>query len=221
MSKDLDNMFKPFSFPVTDAVKLGSYKVVEREKLSTIVTVSPEDEDPLLDGIILRGYETKFNGKPNENYEVYEKTCLDAFLEKYYTKNRLNMPLTIQHKSDLLSLAGRVLVCEVNSVGFYFVCYIPKTYKYYTEVLALLKEGILQGLSKEGWCTKGHWVYKKDGDWDYYVIEEMELTAMSLVTTPANGVRLEKLQEITNALKVIKPEPEASPETRDTDELFT
>lgn len=198
MYKDID---KPIR--LTDVVKLGSYDEVEGLDLVSI-TKNDADKGTKLDGLILRGYETKFSNGTNENGERYTKECLDAFIEKYYIKNKLNMPLTIQHRDDLMHIAGRVLTLEVNSVGFYFVCYIPKSHPEYERIKMLVKEGVLQGLSKEGWCTKGKCFFTKEGDFDYYEVQEIEMTAVSLVTTPANGQRLEKAQEVRNALTFIK-----------------
>lgn len=189
--------------PLVNVVKLGSYEEVDAADLSTI-TRNDTDKGVKLDGMIIRGYETKFADGTNENGERYSKECLDKFFEQYYVKHKLNMPFTIQHHTDLQHLCGRVLTVEVNSVGFYFVCYIPRSYPEYERVKTLIKEGVLQGLSKEGWCTKGKCYWTKDGNFDYYLIEEMEMLGMSLVTTPANGNPLEKAQEVKNALTIIK-----------------
>lgn len=212
----MENLFKEIVKPVklANVVKLGSYDEVDSLDLATI-TRNDADKGTKLDGMIIRGYETKFADGTNENYERYSKECLDKFFEEYYTKNKLNMPLTIQHCDDLMHLCGRVLTVEVNSVGFYFVCYIPRTYPEYERVKALVKEGILQGLSKEGWCTKGKCYYTKEGEFDYYLVEEIRMTAMSLVTTPANGNPLEKAQEVKNALRVIKTDANEPAEDAD------
>ena len=194
----MNELFKEVNerLPLVNAVKLGDYKEVEELPLDTI-TRAPEDKDTKLNGMLIYGYETKFAAGTNENGERYSKDCLDKFLERYYKKNKLNMPLTIQHYSNLEHLAGRVLIIEVNSVGFYFVCYIPKTYRHYEEVKNLVKEGVLQGLSKEGY-------------FDYYQVEEMEILAVSLVTTPANGNPLEKAKEIKNTTQFIKRQDTAA-----------
>lgn len=198
----MEQLFKKIDKPVllTDVVVLGSYEEVDSLDLASI-TKNDADKGSRLDGMIIRGYETKFEDGTNENGERYSKKCLDDFMERYYAKHHLNMPLTIQHRSDIQHLAGRVLALEVNSVGFYFVCYVPKTYRYYEDVKNLVKEGVLQGLSKEGWATDGSCFYKKDGSFDYFIVEQMEMTAVSLVTTPANGNALEKAQEVRNELR--------------------
>mgnify|MGYP003292514508 CR=1 FL=1 len=201
----MDKLFKQINerLPLMDAVKIGKYEELDNLSLETI-TKDPSDKDTILNGLLIYGYETKFADGTNTNGERYTKDCLDKFFAEYYGKNKLNMPFTIQHYNDLQNLAGRVLICEVNSVGFYFVCYVPRTYAHYEEVKNLIKEGILQGLSKEGWSTKGKCYYTKEGEFDYYLVEEMEMTAMSLVATPANGNPIEKAKEIKNTTRYNK-----------------
>ena len=157
---------------IQDTVKIGSYEEVDNVELSTI-TKNAADKKPL-SGLILRGYETKFNGKPNENYEVYAPDALNAFVEEYFVKGGFNMPVDVEHEQGLMSLAGRVLVLEVNTVGYYFVVYVPKTYRYYQDVKHLLEEGILQGFSKYGYSTKWRSIFDKEGNFSHELIEEMK-----------------------------------------------
>lgn len=211
----MDELFKieevSQRLPLVNVTKLGDYKQVDDLDLETI-TRNPDDKGKKLNGLLLYGYETKFAAGTNENGERYSKDALDKFLDQYYKKNKLNMPLTIQHRGDLEHLAGRVLIVEVNSVGFYFVSYIPKTYRHYAEVRALIEEGVLQGFSKEGWSTKGK-IYRdyKTGEFLYYLVEEMEMLALSLVTTPANGNPIEKAREIKNTTMLVKRQDNDNP----------
>ena len=183
---------------IQDTVKIGSYEEVDNVELSTI-TKNAADKKPL-SGLILRGYETKFNSKPNENYEVYAPDALNAFVDEYFVKGGFNMPVDIEHEQGLMSLAGRVLVLEVNTVGYYFVVYVPKTYRYYQDVKHLLEEGILQGFSKYGYSTKWRSVFDKEGNFSHELIEEMKITRLSIVSTPANIVSFEQIQETKNEL---------------------
>ena len=184
----MDELFKQVNerLPLVDVVKIGKYEEVEDYDLVTI-TKSEEDKNQKLNGLLIYGYETKFADGTNENGERFSKDALDKFLESYYVKRKLNMPLTCMHGYKREDQIGRVLIVEVNSVGFYFVCYIPKGIEGYDDIKLKIQEGILQGLSKEGWSTKGKMFYTKDGSFDYYLVEEMEILAVSLVTTPANG----------------------------------
>lgn len=190
---------------IKDTAKLGSYDEVEGVELSTITKKTKDKE--ILSGLIVRGYETKF-GTTNQNRERFESGCLDNFIDAYFLKNEYNMPVTLQHRDDLDHLAGRVLVLEVNSVGFYFVVYIPRTIERYEQIKNLLKEGILQGFSKEGWATDYDFVYKDDGSFDYMKVKEMSIFKVSLVASPANDSTFEKIQEIKNSFVFKKQKQE-------------
>lgn len=181
---------------IHNAVALGSWEEVDNLPLSTIT--KNDSDTAKLDGLIIKGYETKFSNT-NENGERYEKECLDEFIQTYFVDNKLNMPVDVQHRSDIDHLCGRVLIVETNSVGFYFVAYVPKTYCKYEELKNLIKEGIIQGFSKEGWATDYDFIYKKDGTFDYMLIKKMRILSVSLVSTPANANAFEKAQEIKNA----------------------
>lgn len=178
---------------ITDAVPLGSWEEVDNLPLSAI-TKNDKDTDKL-NGLVIRGYEMKWGGK-NENQEVYEKGAFDDFIQSYFVDGGLNMPVDIQHQQDLDHLAGRVLLIEVNSVGFYFVAYIPRTYTHYEQVKNLIKEGILQGFSKMGWATDYNFIYNAEGYYDHTRIKKMDVTSVSLVATPANRLPFEKIGEI-------------------------
>ena len=207
----MDELFKECNerLPLVDVVKIGDYKEVEDYDLVTI-TKNEEDKNKKLNGLLIYGYETKFADGTNENGERFSKDALDKFLESYYVKRKLNMPLTCMHGYRREDQIGRVLIIEVNLVGFYFVCYIPKGIDGYDDIKLKIQEGILQGLSKEGWSTKGK-IFRdpKTGDFSYYLVEEMEMLGVSLVTTPANGNPLEKAKEIKNGLQFIKRQDNA------------
>jgi len=201
---------------IRDTTKINDYKEVDKVELSTITKNDGDKE--ILSGLLLYGYEMKF-GKKNENMEVYAPNSLTNYIEKYFVTNKLNIPVTIQHRDDLQHLAGRVLVVEVNGVGFYFVVYVPKTFVNYQILLDNIKEGILQGFSKEGWATDYEYFYKQDGEFDYMLIKEMTFYCLSIVATPANSLAFEKIAttkiENTTAL-IVEPKKELTIE----DEIF-
>lgn len=191
---------------LTDAVLIGSYEEVDGLELSTITKNNADNAK--LNGLIIKGYETKFNNGTNTNRERYTKECLDNFVNDYFVANKLNMPVTLCHSSNFDYLVGRVLTLEVNSVGFYFVAYIPKAHAKYNDILVALKEGLLQGFSKEGWATDWESHYDdKSGAWLYDTITEMRITAVSLVATPANAQAFEKMQSVENGLEFIHEKP--------------
>ena len=177
---------------IQDTTLIGNWEEVQGVELSTIT--KRDTDTQRLDGLIVRGYETKF-GKTNENGERYEAGCLDDFIQSYFIDNNLNMVVDLQHGYDIDSQVGRVIYLETNSVGFYFVAYIPRSVARYEQVKNLLKEGILQGFSKCGWASEYEWKYTADGDVDYMLIRKMDIVSVSLVTSPANAVAFEGFGE--------------------------
>lgn len=187
---------------IRNAVKIGDWEEVKAIPVSTI-TKRDNDTD-LLDGLIIKGYEMEWD-KTNENYERYERTAFDKFLQEYYTDRGFNLPVDIEHDGSPEWLAGRIIYAEINSRGFYYVAYVPRSYAHYDIVLNLLKEDILQGFSKMGYATDWDRIYdQKTGEFLYDIIREFKLLRMSLVTTPANGIPFELLQEAKQNALVFK-----------------
>ena len=175
---------------ISDTTLIGDWDEVTDYELSKI---TKRDKDTQrLNGLVIKGYETKF-GKVNENGERYEPGCLDKFVQSYFVDNGLNMVVDLQHSWDVDDQVGRVVYLEVNSVGFYFVAYIPRSVPKYQLVKTLLEEGILQGFSKSGFATDWDWE-DKDGE-DVFVVKEMNILSVSLVTCPANPIGFESIGE--------------------------
>ena len=182
-------------FPLLcNAVTIGNWEDVKGIPTSQL---TKRDEDTaLLDGLIIRGYEMEWD-KTNENYERYAKDAFDKFIQDYFIDRGFNLVVDIEHAGfDPQWLAGRVIYAEINSRGMYYIVYIPRTYVHFDMVRDLLQEGILQGFSKMGYATDWEYKWTQDGDFDYELIKEFKLLAMSLVSAPANGMQFEKLQEV-------------------------
>lgn len=182
-------------FPLLcNAVTIGNWEEVKGIPTSQL---TKRDEDTaLLDGLIIRGYEMEWD-KTNENYERYAKDAFDKFIQDYFIDRGFNLVVDIEHAGfDPQWLAGRVIYAEINSRGMYYIVYIPRTYVNFDMVKNLLQEGILQGFSKMGYATDWEYKWTQDGDFDYELIKEFKLLAMSLVSAPANGMQFEKLQEV-------------------------
>ena len=176
---------------IQDTTLIGNWDEVQDYELSKIT--KKDTDTQRLNGLIIKGYETKF-GKVNENGERYEPGCLDAFIKSYFIDNGLNMVVDLQHGWDIDAQIGRVVYLETNTVGFYFVAYIPRTMPRYEQVRNMLAEGILQGFSKCGWATDWEWVTEKDGS-ETFVVKEMSILSVSLVTSPANPIPFESVGE--------------------------
>ena len=187
---------------IRNAVKIGDWEEVKSIPVSTIT--KRDTDTALLNGLIIKGYEMEWD-KTNGNYERYEKTAFDKFIQEYFVDRGFNLPVDIQHYDWIEALAGRVIYAEINTRGFYYVVYIPRTYVHYEIVLNLLREGILQGFSKMGYATDWKWVWDEEtGDFDYELIKEFKLLSVSLVTTPANAIPFERLQETKQNALVFK-----------------
>lgn len=183
---------------IQDTTLIGDWQEVTDYELSKIT--KKDTDTQRLNGIIIKGYETKFS-RVNENGERYEPGCLDAFIQSYFIDNGLNMVVDVQHGCGIDDQVGRVVYLETNTVGFYFVAYIPKTVRRYEQIRSLLAEGILQGFSKCGWATDYDWEYERDGS-ETFVVKEMSILSVSLVTSPANAIAFESVGEtIENRLE--------------------
>lgn len=185
---------------IRETVLLGDWEEVPGVDAQTI---KPELSPEKLDGLIIKGYEMKF-GKTNENGEQYDVTAFDEFIKRYFVDGKMNMPMDVNHQGwqDWRSYCGRVLYIEVNSVGFYFAAYVPRTYPEYDRILWALKNGIIQGFSKEGFVGYDDYdlVWNADGTFDHEQIHKMSVVSVSLVCTPANGLPFEQMKETRNAL---------------------
>ena len=185
---------------IRETVLLGDWKEVQGVEAQTI---KPELSPEKLDGLIIKGYEMKF-GKTNENGERYDQTAFDDFIKRYFVDGRMNMPTDINHEGlqNWHAYCGRVLYIEVNSVGFYFAVYVPRTYPEYDRVLWALRAGIIQGFSKEGFVDFNDYdvIWNADGSFDHEQIHKMSVISVSLVCTPANGLPFEQMKETKNAL---------------------
>lgn len=186
---------------VSDGVLIGSWEEVAGVKMETVTKKS--GDDAVLDGLIIKGYETKF-GVTNENGERYAPNCLDKFVQEYFVDHKLNMVLDVQHGLGVDDQIGRVVYLEVNTVGFYFVAYVPRSVPRYEQIKALLKEGILQGFSKCGWASEYEYHYKENGEFDFIEYKEFRLMSVSLVTMPANPIPFEAVGEtVRNELSFV------------------
>jgi len=206
-------------YEVKDTTKINNFKEVDKLELSAIT--KNEGDKEILSGLILFGYEMKF-GKKNENGEMFDPHCLDDYMENYFVKNKLNVPVTLLHEGNFDHLVGRVLVVETSGSGFYFVVYIPKTEFLYQRILDKIKEGILQGFSKEGWADDYEVFYEKDGAFSHILIKKLIFASLSIVSTPANRLRFDKIKEtvdIQNSTQFVKKEIEPEPETISGNEL--
>ncbi len=195
-----DNVQKQ-SHIVRDTVLIGSWE--DTQKIPTETLRKWTNDPDKLNGLIIKGYEMKWN-ETNQNRERYDDTAFEEFIQSYFVDKGFNMPVDINHEGfrNWLAYCGKVLYIETNTVGFYFVVYVPRTYPYYDRLVWCLENGIIQGFSKEGYVDWEDYdpVYNEDGTFAYDQIHKIRVVSVSLVATPANGVPFEQLRVTTNAL---------------------
>ena len=199
-TKKSDNLKKQ-SHIVRDTVLIGSWE--DTQKIPTETLRKWTNEPDKLNGLILKGYEMKWN-ETNQNRERYDATAFEEFIQSYFVDKGFNMPVDINHEGyqNWETYCGRVLYIETNTVGFYFVVYIPRTYPDYDRLLWALENGIIQGFSKEGYVDWEDYdpIFNEDGSFAYEQIHKIRVVSVSLVATPANGVPFEQMRMTQNAL---------------------
>lgn len=195
-----DNLQKQ-AHVVRDTVLIGSWE--DTQKIPTETLRKWTNEPDKLDGLIIKGYEMKWN-ETNENLERYDDTAFADFIQSYFVDKGLNMPVDINHEGlrNWLAYCGRVLYIETNTVGFYFVIHVPRTYPEYNRLVWALQNGIIQGFSKEGYVdwNDSDYVFNEDGSFAYEQIHKIRVLSVSLVAIPANGIPFEQMRVTTNSL---------------------
>lgn len=120
--------------------------------------------------------------KANYNGEVYLKDSYDEFIKDYYADHQLNMPLTVQHGQRVEDIIGKILSLDKTEEGLVVKAQILDGLPNTETVKTLVKAGVLQGLSDEGYATDYDY---KDNAW---TIKSAAILAISLVATPAEAV---------------------------------
>ena len=136
-------------------------------------------------GFEVKGTLTKFDYR-NENDATFKSGSYDKFVDEYFIRNSLNVPVCLQHNDyDIRNICGKVKELTKTESGVEVVAYVPKSAYYYNLIKNYIQEGILQGFSNAGYALEGEYS-EKDG----FSIEEFALLHVALVTTPAdvNGV---------------------------------
>ena len=136
-------------------------------------------------GFEVKGTLTKFDYR-NETDATFKSGSYDKFVDEYFIKNSLNVPVCLQHNDyDIRNICGKVKELTKTDSGVEVVAYVPKSAYYYNLIKNYIQEGILQGFSNAGYAIEGEYS-EKDG----FSIEEFALLHVALVTTPAdvNGV---------------------------------
>ncbi len=149
-------------------------------------------------GFRVSGYFKRWN-TVNFNKEMYDENSYDKFIEDYYVKNQLYVPLNVLHQGDLFHLAGKIIKMEKTKAGLWIEGEISKSAIYYSDIVAMIEDNILQGFSDEGWASEYEYRETENGDF-YWYVQDAVLSQISLVSTPAEA---EAKMIISNATKFV------------------
>ena len=133
-------------------------------------------------GFEVRGKLTQFNVR-NENGLSFSRESYDHFVDEYYGKNKLNVPLNIKHKDDdFQHVAGKVVSMTKTEDGVEMVAYVPRWVYAYNWIKQAVTDGVLQGFSNAGAVIDAEY----DENSDTLYIKEFALMHVALVEIPAD-----------------------------------
>lgn len=115
----------------------------------------------------------------NLNGERYRPDSYDSFIEDYYCEGGFNVPLCLNH--DATQIVGKVTLMDRDESGMTIAATIYKDLPRYEEVCALIRHGLLQGVSDGGAATD----YEPLKDAAGVLIKKACVYEISLVSTPA------------------------------------
>lgn len=133
-------------------------------------------------GIEVSGVLTTFDVR-NENGGVFHSGSYDKFVDEYFVKNSLNVPLCLYHNDwDIRMVCGVVKTMTKTDSGVEMTGWIPKTAYFYNLIKSQIDNGILQGFSNAGGVIEADY----DFDTDTMDIKEFALLHAALVASPAD-----------------------------------
>lgn len=151
-----------------------------------------ENSKEVEDGLLLSGYFKKWETN-NFNGEEYSRDSYDKFIENYFVKNELNVPINLMHGFDFAHLAGKVQNMKKDDIGIFIEVLISKGAVYFENIKQLLKDKVLQGFSDEGYAVD--YEIKDNGN---FLIKEAILSKVSLVDLPAEATAKIEIRNATN-----------------------
>lgn len=133
-------------------------------------------------GFEVRGVLTTFD-VVNVNGGLFRRDSYDKFVDDYFIKNSMNVPLVLYHNdTDPRTVCGIVKSMAKTDTGVEIVGYVPRSAYYYNLIKSQIEEGILQGFSNYGGVVDMDW----DEENEAMEIKEFALLHASLVATPAD-----------------------------------
>ena len=159
-------------------------------------------------GFEVKGVLTTFDVR-NENGYVFTKQSYDKFVDDYFIKNSLNVPLCLLHNDwDIRSICGYVKSMTKTDSGVEIVGFVPKSAYYYNLIKSYVENGILQGFSNAGGIMDAEW----NSDLDAVLIKDFALMHAAIVCSPADtGAKLQVENTVFKGFEPQKVQPEPEP----------
>lgn len=178
-------------------------KLIKVEGKKDILKISNgfffENTKEVREGLMLDGYFKRWDSV-NENGESYAKDSYDKFINHYFVKNKLNVPINLMHGSGFGDLAGKIVNMKKDPYGIFIQTLISRHAVHFENIKGLIDDGILQGFSDEGFATDFELIKNEKKEITHVNVLEAMLTKVSLVDMPAEG---SAQFQIANATKFI------------------
>lgn len=147
------------------------------------------------EGGLLVDARLKVWGRANLNNEIFDKNAYDDFLNQYYRKNDLNMPLTLQHGGRVEDIVGKIVSIDKDDEGLVVKAQVLEGLPMSEATKTLIANGVLQGMSDEGWSDDF-----EISDKGEFLIHRATILAVSLVATPAEAIA--KVRTVNNSINM-------------------
>ena len=176
-------------------------KLIKVEGKKDILKISNgfffENTKEVREGLILDGYFKRWDSV-NENGESYAKDSFDKFINHYFVRNKLNVPINLMHGSGFGDLAGKIVNMKKDPYGIFIQALISKHAVHFENIKGLIEDEILQGFSDEGFATDFELIKNGNNEVTHVNILEAVLTKVSLVDIPAEGSAQFQIANATN-----------------------
>lgn len=185
------------NFTRFEAVKDGSGRIaIVRDDAGTEI------------GFEVRGVLTTFDVR-NENGHIFTKQSYDKFVDDYFIKNSLNVPLCLLHNDgDPRTLCGIVKSMTKTDSGVEIVGFVFKSAYYYNMIKDQIEKGLYQGFSNAGSIMEAEY----NSDTDAVIIKDFALMHAAIVCNPSDtGAKLQVENTVFKGFETQKEQPKPEP----------
>lgn len=184
------------NFTRFEAVKDGSGRIaIVRDDAGTEI------------GFEVKGTLTTFDVR-NENGYIFTKQSYDKFVDEYFIKNSLNVPLCLLHNDwDPRTLCGIVKSMTKTDSGVEIVGFVFKSAYYYNMIKDQIERGLYQGFSNAGGIMEAEY----NSDTDSLIVKDFALMHAAIVCSPADtGAKLKAMNTVFKGFEQKRDDDEPS-----------